>query len=107
MSNMAADGFKYVYSLNTRSMKYQRPGGTEVTLKILPSNYVKNQSAVDDVVVPERQFIVSIEEMAKTVEKMPKRGDRLTDDVLGANMVEKITPLIIFGEIVGYRLDMK
>lgn len=107
MASLLVDGFKYVYSLNQRKMTFCRPGGIEVDIFVLPSNYTKNSNLPEEIVVEGRQFVISKDQLSKTVEKVPKRGDQLTDPDLGVNTIEQIEPLIIMGEVVGYRVNLK
>lgn len=99
-------GFKFLINLKGKNVTIERRGEiAAVTIKAAHSNYFRNMSAPEEVVIEGFEFILPKEELDKVSFGTPKRGDILVDDELGANTLEEIRPMIgLGGETLGYRV---
>lgn len=96
--------FEYTFNLKARSMEIEkRDASTLQAIKAAPSNYFRNRSLPEDMVVEGFEFVLSKESLGSF--GVPKRGDRLIDSELGVNTLVEIEPMYdLKGVILGYRV---
>lgn len=106
MSANLGNAFNQLLSIHCRTVTITRPGGPgPLTIKITPSNYSRNLSAPEEIVIEGREFVVAKFVLDTVGFPMPKRGDRLVDPELGTSVVSEVRELLGFGgAILGYRI---
>ena len=87
-------------------MTLSRPGtALSFEVKVTPSNYSRNLSAPEEIVIEGREYILGKQNLDEVGFPVPKRGDRLTDPELGVNVISEVRELFNYGgEIMGYRV---
>jgi len=103
---MLSNAFNQLLSIHSRTVTLTRPGTIgPVTIKITPSNYSRNLSAPEDMVIEGKEFVVTKHALDIALFPMPKRGDRIKDPEMGTHVVSEVRELLGFGgAILGYRL---
>lgn len=97
------NGFNQLLRIHSRQVTLERPGVLTISLRVTPSNYFRNLSATEEMVIEGREFVVS--KSALEGFGPPKRGDRLYDGELGLSVISEVRELFGFGgSILGYRL---
>jgi hypothetical protein len=97
------NAFNILLQLHSRQVTLERPGGLSIVLRMTPSNYFRNLSAPEEMVIEGREFVVS----RKSLETFGniKRGDRITDAELGLSVVSEVREVYAFGgKIIGFRV---
>ena len=74
------------------------------TIKLAPSNYSRNLSGPEEVVIEGKEFVVSKKALDAVNYGAMKRGHKIIDADLGVNTVSEVRELIIMGVLAGYRL---
>ena len=103
MSVNLVSAFEYIISLQGREKTLERLP-TTVQVKMANSNYFRNLAGLEETVVTGQEFIVSKRALDAVSFPTPKRGDVIFDVDLGEDTISEVKPLIIMGEIAGYRL---
>lgn len=99
------NAFHLLLNLHSRQVSLERPGKEAISIKITPSNYFRNLSAPEEIIVEGREFIVTKRSLDAQSFGPPKRGDRITDSDLGLSVITEVREIFAFGgEIIGYRL---
>lgn len=103
MSLNPVSAFNLLISIQGRDVVLERDAISE-TVKMAPSNYFRNLASVEETIVEGKEFVVSKTELDRVSFPAPERGDTIVDAELGVDTVDAVKPLIIMGEIAGYRL---
>ena len=102
MSNPVA-AFNYIISLQGREVTLERLP-TSVQVLMANSNYFRNLAGPEETVIEGKEFVVSKQALDEVSYPTPKRGDTIFDIDLGEEIVSEVKPLIILGELAGYRI---
>lgn len=98
------DAFNSLLGLTKRSVTILRPGGTSKTIYISASNYSRNLQGPSDMAIKGREFVASKKTFDDVSFGEPKRGDRITDTVMGNMTIVEVTEMFgLQGELLGYR----
>ena len=101
--NGLMSAFNFLINLQGRDMTLiSYESGLEITAKIAPSNYFRNLAGVEEINIEGQEFVVS--KSSLTNYGTPLRGDRIVDPEYKDNTIKEVKPLLIFGQIAGYRL---
>ena len=103
MSNRYVNAFKFVINKQGREVSLER-GATIVNITMAPSNYFRNLSSLEDMVIDGHEFIVSKDALDTVSFPTPRRGDVIYDSITGSNSVTEVKELFILGALAGYRL---
>lgn len=95
--------FNFILTLQGRDVTLER-GATSVTVKMAPSNYFRNLSGPEEVVIGGREFVVSKEALDGQSYGTPRRGDLIIDSDMGPNAIVEVREMIVLGKLVGYRM---
>jgi hypothetical protein len=108
MSSSLADAFNQLLGIHFRTMTIERVGSSPiaaVSIKVSPSNFTRNLSGPEEIVIEGREFVISKGALDSVLYPVPKRGDRLKDPELGVNVITEVRELFGFGGgILGYRV---
>ena len=98
-----SDAFNSLLRLKRRKVLLAR-GNTSYDTYVTPSNYIRNASGPSEIIVEGRQFIISTKDLKAPILVL-RRGDTITDPVLGRMSVDTIEEMYSLGsEIVGFRI---
>lgn len=103
MSRNLLSGFEFIISLQGRDVTFERLP-TSVTVKMAPSNYFRNFTGPEEMVIEGKEFVVSKRALDAQSFPTPRRGDVIYDPEIGDNTVSEVKELFILGKLAGYRL---
>ena len=104
MSFSIISAFNYIISLQGRSIELTR-GATTITIVMAPSNYFRNFTAMEEMVIDGKEFVITKASLDKNSFGPLRRGDFLYDpDLDDEDTIADIKPLFILGTLVGYRV---
>lgn len=104
---MVKTAFKLLLSLHSRPMTVTRTGTAVTgTAKFAPSNFFRELTVDQDINVKGREFVADADDLSKIVGLGTlKRGDVITDPVLGRLSVSEVREMYDLGAaIIGYRI---
>lgn len=104
MSNALEDAFNFAASINKRQMQLTSIDGATDTIFATPANYFRNLEFAGGVVSEGHEFVVTKKELAKTTYTELKRGHRLVDSDFGMMSITEIRPVVVLGDIIGWRV---
>jgi hypothetical protein len=97
------NAFNLILKLHSREVTLERPGRSTIQIRMTPSNYFRNLSGIEEMVIEGREFVVSKRALGDFGH--PKRGDRIIDPELGLSVVSEAREIFsLGGNIIGYRL---
>jgi len=80
-------------------------GFEDLEIMVSPANYFRNGAAVEDTVVAGREFVVSTTSLTLAGIEVLRRGDRITDPLLGLIIIVEVEPMFGLGStILGWRI---
>jgi hypothetical protein len=102
---MLSDGFNLALSLVGRSVTLERPGVmSPISIKIASSNFFRDFATVEEVTVSGREFVISFNDLRGTTYERLRKGDRLTDALMGTLIIAEIREIFGTGDLLGYRI---
>jgi len=103
---MIAAALNMLIKMTGRNVTIERPGEySAVTIRWAASNYARNLAGPEEIVVPGREYVISIEDLTKVAYPAPLRGDRVEDPILGISAITEVREMIDFGgKIIGFRV---
>ena len=105
MSRSLTSAFDFILRLQGREMTLERDAGaTAVTVKMANSNYFRTITGLEEAVIEGKEFVVSKRELDLSTFPTPERGDVIIDTELGVNSIVEVRDMVVFGNLVGYRL---
>lgn len=107
MSFNPVEAFKTVLKIQEKDATLSRRGEiADTAIRIAPSNYFRHFDTLEEIPITGNEFVLDKEQLTGTGFEStgPKRGDVLVSAIYGTLMLEEIKPLIIFGNLVGYRI---
>jgi len=104
MSNKFISAFHFILNNQGRSVILERNKTTTATIIAAPSNYFRNFKAMEEIQVEGREYVVSKKSLDDSSFGEPRRGDTLVDEGFGIYAVQEVREMVLFGNIVGYRL---
>ena len=104
---MLTNAFNMALKLTARTMTLTRPGVVgSYSILVSPSNYSRNFQGPEEMVVTGAEFVVSVYNLQQSgFPNTLKRGDWLTDSVMGKMAITEVDEMIgLGGTILGYRV---
>ena len=83
---------------------YQVSTDTEFTIDVSPANYYRNHAMLEEMTSEGREYVISKIVFNNTITGQPVKGDRIISSDTGNHTITEIREMIIFGNIVGYRV---
>lgn len=77
--------------------------GTDYTVKAAISNYFRTPAFEEEIESTGRSYVIS----SKDLPFLPKRGDRFTISSSQYFSISDVQEMVVFGNIIGYRLFLK
>lgn len=100
-----SDAFNYVIKFQKRVMEiHDIDSDTKVNLEVAPSNYFRDLAGVAEMQIQGQEFVVTAVDIFNLPFEAPKRGQVLIDSILGENTISEVRPMLINGNLVGYRI---
>ena len=102
---MLKEAFGAILSLVKAQTTIERPGKySAMKTYISASNYSRNLSLSGDITIPGREFVIQITDLPAEYDP-PKRGDILTDSILGRLSISEVNEMTgLKGELLAYRI---
>ncbi|MCK5884476.1 MAG: hypothetical protein KAG61_12370 [Bacteriovoracaceae bacterium] len=105
MSSRLVSAFNTVISAQSRPVEIERFGEfAPLEIRIANSNYTRNLASIEEITITGMEFLIPVSQIVDTDYNPPKRGDILRDVDFGENTISFIKPLVIMGNIAGYRV---
>ena len=90
-------------------------GGVKATLKdldssttaevmVAKSNYFRNFSGPEEITFKGREYVVSKKMLDAAGFPIPKRGHKISHPDLGNGTISESDPMIVMGQVLGYRI---
>lgn len=79
--------------------------GATYSIKVSPANFARNLNGPEEVTFPGREYVISKANLvAAGYLVAPKKNHRIRDDDFGTRTIEEVREMIVFGEVIGYRV---
>ena len=100
-----SDAFNFVIAFQYRDMQIHDLDIDVIEpLKVAPSNYYRNLSGVAEMQIEGQEFVISVKQINELSFEAPKRGQVLLDPILGDNTISEVRPMMVMGNLIGYRV---
>jgi len=97
--------FNMVWGIQAREVTlHNLDTDVQVVVKAAPANYFRNMSAPEEMVIEGMEYVFSKDNLDAASAMKLERGVKIIDINLGTNTISEVREMIIFGEIVGYRV---
>ena len=97
--------FNQILKLQSKEMTYyDNESKTSTTIYAAPSNYFRNLSAPEEIVIKGKEFVISKKELDSKSLGIPKRGHILIDSDLGNNPIVEVREMIVMSKLIGFRV---
>ena len=104
MSISIINAYKWALKINQRLMTIYAVGSAPQNIYVTKSNYSRKMELPEEISTKGREYIITLENLAKTSYSVPKKGYKLNDSVLGYATIIEVNEMIILGQVVGYRV---